>query len=85
MVDYFSIKLICIIQRASTNFGSILNFADLLVGASFKKYVLNSQGTLFADTAGTIKINEVGAYAQLSRSLFGDKLRLTASGRYDKK
>ena len=66
------------------NFGTIANFADLLVGASFKKYVLNSQGTLFADTAGTIKINEVGAYAQLSKSLFGDKLRLTASGRYDK-
>jgi hypothetical protein len=35
------------------------------VGASSKQYVLNSQGTLFADTAGVIKINEVGAYAQL--------------------
>lgn len=66
------------------NFRDILKFADLLVGASFKQYVLNSQGTLFADTAGNIKINEVGAYAQLSRSLLDDKLRLTASGRYDK-
>ncbi len=66
------------------NFGNALQFADLLVGASFKQYMLNSQGTLFADTAGNIKINEVGAYAQLSRSLFNDKLKLTASGRYDK-
>lgn len=66
------------------NFTNILNVADLIVGASFKQYVLNSQGTLFADTAGNIKINEVGAYAQLSRHFFNDKLRLTLSGRYDK-
>ncbi len=65
------------------NFGNLLKFADLLAGASFKEYVLNSKGTLFADTAGTIKIKEIGAYAQLSRSLLEDKLKLTASGRYD--
>ena len=57
---------------------------DLLVGGNWKTYVLNSQGTLFADTAGTIKINEVGAYLQLQKKLFNDKLKLTASGRYDK-
>ena len=66
------------------NFNDVLGFADLIVGASFKQYVLNSQGTLFADTAGNIKINEIGTYAQLSKSLFEDKLKLTASGRYDK-
>jgi outer membrane receptor protein involved in Fe transport len=66
------------------NFSNLLNFAELLVGANYKQYVLNSQGTLFADTAGTINISEVGAYAQLSRGFFYDKLRVTASGRYDK-
>lgn len=66
------------------NFSNLLQFAELLVGANYKEYVLNSQGTLFADTAGTIKISEVGAYAQLSRGFLNDKLRLTASGRYDK-
>ena len=66
------------------NFNNVFDFADLLVGANYKQYVLNSQGTLFADTAGSIKINEMGAYAQLSRGLFEDRLRLTASGRYDK-
>lgn len=65
------------------NFNDLLKFANLLVGASVKEYVLNSQGTLFADTAGTIKIKEVGAYAQLSRSFLDDKLKLTAAGRYD--
>ncbi|MEN9686389.1 MAG: hypothetical protein RLZZ28_2175, partial [Bacteroidota bacterium] len=57
---------------------------DLLVGMSFRSYVLNSQGTLFADTAGTIKINEFGTYVQLSQKLFNDILKLTVSGRYDK-
>jgi|YelNatPaOPRAMG01_1025707.scaffolds.fasta_scaffold02148_12 outer membrane receptor protein involved in Fe transport len=57
---------------------------DLLVGGNWKQYALNSQGTLFADTAGKIYINEVGAYAQLSQQLFNDVLKLTASGRYDK-
>lgn len=66
------------------NFSNLLDFAELLVGANYKQYVLNSQGTLFADTAGSIKINEVGAYAQLSSGFIEDKLRLTASGRYDK-
>ncbi len=58
--------------------------ADLLVGASTKQYVLNSQGTLFADTAGAININETGAYAQLSKKLFDDVVKISASGRYDK-
>ncbi len=57
---------------------------DLLIGGNTKQYVLNSQGTLFADTAGNIKINEVGAYAQLSQKLLNDVLKLTVSGRYDK-
>lgn len=66
------------------NFGNVLKFADLLAGGNWKQYVLNSQGTLFADTAGNIRINEYGAYAQLSRSLLNDRLKLTAAGRYDK-
>jgi len=57
---------------------------DLLVGGSWRQYVLNSQGTIFADTTGTIKIGETGAYAQLSQRLFNDFLKLTVSGRYDK-
>lgn len=57
---------------------------DLLVGVTMKQYLLNSQGTLFADTAGKIKINETGAYAQLSKRFFGDILKLSFSGRYDK-
>lgn len=57
---------------------------DFLVGLSSRQYVLNSQGTLFADTTAPIKINELGAYAQLSQKLFNDILKLTVSTRYDK-
>ena len=68
----------------SNDLGLTKTGTDFLIGASSKQYVLNSQGTLFADTAGVIKINEVGAYAQLSQKLFNDLLKLTVSGRYDK-
>lgn len=56
---------------------------DILVGGNFRRFVLNSQGTLFIDTAGTIPIDEWGAYVQLSRNL-GDRIKLNVSGRYDK-
>ncbi len=66
------------------NLSQFMNgFADVLVGANFKKYVLNSEGTLFADSAGRIGINEFGAYVQAARQIF-DRLKLTVSGRYDK-
>ena len=58
--------------------------ANILVGGNFKRYVLNSEGTLFADSAGVIGINEVGAYVQASRVVADDKVKLTVSGRYDK-
>jgi outer membrane receptor protein involved in Fe transport len=61
-----------------------IKFAEVLVGASFRRYVLNSSGTIFADSTGTIGINEVGGYAQLSKWIIEDRLKLTVSGRYDK-
>ena len=66
------------------NLTDYVKFAEVIVGASWRQYVLNSQGTLFADSAGRIHTNEYGAYLQLSKKFFDDKLKLTASGRYDK-
>ncbi|MCX6265280.1 MAG: TonB-dependent receptor [Bacteroidetes bacterium] len=68
----------------SNDLGLTKTGTDFLLGFSSRQFVLNSQGTLFADTAGNIKINELGMYAQLSQKLFGDFLKVTASGRYDK-
>ncbi|MGN6249870.1 MAG: TonB-dependent receptor [Ginsengibacter sp.] len=58
--------------------------ADVLVGANYKRYVLNSEGTLFADSTGKIPINEVGAYVQATKKILKDRLKIIASGRYDK-
>lgn len=68
----------------SEDLGLVKSGTDFLVGLSSRQYVLNSQGTLFADTTAPIKINEFGAYAQLSQKLFNDLLKLTVSTRYDK-
>jgi outer membrane receptor protein involved in Fe transport len=66
------------------NFANKIKFAEVLVGASFKEYVLNSKGTIFADTAGTIGIKEYGAYVQVQKQLLNDVLKLTGSVRFDK-
>ena len=58
--------------------------ADILIGANYKRYVLNSEGTLFADSTGKIRINEFGAYIQATKRLLNDRLKLIASARYDK-
>ena len=59
-------------------------FADILIGANYKRYVLNSEGTLFSDSTGKIGINEYGAYIQATKRLLNDRLKLIASARYDK-
>ena len=59
------------------------SIADVLVGANYKKYILNSQGTIFADSTGAFGLAQYGAYVQASRQLM-NRLNLTLSGRYDK-
>ena len=46
--------------------------------------MLNSEGTLFADSTGKIPINEYGAYMQATKRFLNDRLKLIASARYDK-
>jgi len=72
------------VTEGQYNLTNIVKVAEVLVGANYKQYVLNSNGTIFADTAGRINIREVGAYALISKKFFKDVLKLTASGRYDK-
>ena len=48
-------------------FGDAVKSAEIVVGGNYKRYVLNSGGTLFIDTLNPIGINEVGAYAQVTR------------------
>ncbi|MFL5742142.1 MAG: TonB-dependent receptor domain-containing protein, partial [Flavisolibacter sp.] len=68
------------------NFSDQFGFSKMLeviAGAQWKQYVLNSQGTIFADTAGKLKPAEYGAYVQLRKKFLDDRLTITAAGRYD--
>jgi outer membrane receptor protein involved in Fe transport len=66
------------------------NIIDVQVGGNFRQYDLFTEGTVFnedPDGDGVnerIKINEFGAYVQVIRRLFNERLKLTGSLRYDK-
>lgn len=66
------------------NLSEHIKVVEVLVGANYRRYKLDSKGTIFADTTGPIKIDEYGGYVQLQKRLLNDVLKLTASGRYDK-
>ncbi len=76
--------------EGSFNFKNQISFLDLVVGAHFRQYNLNSFGTIFNDKPvedggnGPISINEYGGYAQASKRIANDRLKLGASMRYDK-
>ncbi|HMJ68623.1 MAG TPA: TonB-dependent receptor [Cyclobacteriaceae bacterium] len=61
-----------------------IKFFELLVGGNFRRYNMFTNGTLFDDKGKSIIINEGGAFVQAGKKLLGDKLKLTASARYDK-
>lgn len=61
-----------------------VRFLNALVGGSFRYYLMNSRGTLFSDTAGPIGVWEGGAFLQLARTFWQERLRLLGSLRYDK-
>ena len=69
---------------ANLNLRDYIDFADIQVGGSFRKYSLNSYGTIFTDYDGAINYNEYGAYVQIQDKFMEDRLKVTASGRYDK-
>jgi outer membrane receptor protein involved in Fe transport len=55
------------------------------VGANFRRYTPNSDGTIFSDTAGTVITNsEMGFYTGAKRRFMEDKLIATATVRADK-
>ncbi len=60
------------------------DFADIQVGGSWRQYQLNSFGTIFTDADGPISYSEFGAYTQIQKKFSDDRLKVTASARYDK-
>lgn len=60
------------------------DFADIMVGGSWRQYSLNSAGTIYTDTDGPINYEEYGAYLQLQKKLLEERLKFTGSVRFDK-
>ena len=56
---------------------------ELQVGASYRRYDLNSGGTIFDDLNRKIDIDEYGAFVQMGKKV-SDAFKLSFSGRYDK-
>ncbi len=72
---------------ANYNFGHLVDAVEIQVGGSYRRYSLNSSGTIYTDADGAIDYSEVGIYTQLQKSFeLSDaiKLKLTGSVRYDK-
>jgi len=63
---------------------SALKIFNLQVGGNYRKYFLNSEGTLFDDKDKKITNDEFGMFAQASKTMLHNMLKLTLSGRYDK-
>jgi iron complex outermembrane recepter protein len=70
---------------------------NVIAGASYRQYNPESNGTIFRDgswvadandpsskSLGDIKTTEFGAFAQFERRLLDERLKLTASARFDK-
>ncbi|TWW00363.1 TonB-dependent receptor [Chitinophaga pinensis] len=66
------------------DFSDHIKVLEVQAGASLRRYSLNSDGTIFDDADGRIKIDEYGAYLQVGKKLVNDRIKLTGSIRYDK-
>lgn len=66
------------------DFSSALKVFNLQVGGNYRKFYLDTGGTLFDDKDKNLTNEEYGMFAQASKSLLKNRLKLTVSGRYDK-
>src|SRR5690606_12237161 len=69
------------------NFSDMIDFAEIQVGGSYRKYNLNSSGTIYTDKISAIDYSEFGIYTQIQKNIELNEsleLKLTGSIRYDK-
>lgn len=66
------------------SFSDVIKWAEIIAGANYRIYNLNSKGTLFPDYDGPINMYEYSGYVQIIRRLLQEKLALTGSIRLDK-
>ena len=72
---------------ANYNFSHLIDLAEIQVGGSYRRYSLNSGGTIYTDFDGPIDYSEYRVYTQIQKKidLANEKsIKLTGSVRYDK-
>ncbi|MCX7551132.1 TonB-dependent receptor [Xanthomarina sp. F2636L] len=72
---------------ANYNFSHLWDVVEVQAGGSYRRYELNSSGTIYTDYDGTIPYSEFGIYTQLQKQFDLNEsleLKLTGSARYDK-
>ena len=69
---------------ANYNFAEHVDFADIQVGGSFRKYILDSDGQVYTDDDGSIEYRSFGFYTQIQKKLLDDRLKMTGTIRFDK-
>ncbi|WP_242117412.1 TonB-dependent receptor [Aestuariivivens sediminicola] len=72
---------------ANYNFSHLIDWAEVQLGGSYRKYKLNSSGTIYTDFDGPIEYSEYGIYTQIQKNIELNEvfdLKLTGSIRYDK-
>ncbi|SHJ35892.1 TonB-dependent Receptor Plug Domain [Hymenobacter daecheongensis DSM 21074] len=74
-----------IMNDVSAQYNFKLSFADLILGGAYRKFRLGSDGSLFSDTkdGNRLQNHEYGGYAQLTKSLLAERLKLSVAGRVD--
>ena len=70
--------------EANYNLQDVVSGIDIIVGGSYRDYILRSNGTLFTDYTDPIAFTDMGMYAQAQKDIMGGAVRLTGSMRYDK-
>jgi len=70
--------------EANYDLSDLVDGFDMVVGGSFREYVLRSNGTLFTDYDGPIKTNETGIFTSVQKDIFDGAISLNGALRYDK-
>ncbi len=65
------------------DFKNIIKPFSLLTGINYRLNAPSTQGTIFNDKSVSIYSNEIGGFAQASKTFFDDRLKIQASGRLD--
>lgn len=70
--------------EANYDLSELVDGFDMVIGGSYREYVLRSNGTLFTDYDGPIKTNETGIFASVQKDIFDGAVSLNGALRYDK-